>query len=355
MRWNTRRRFVIAQLISWPLGLIYLDWCLYNGLNIVHVYRGGTGNCDNSWRSSLNSCRAFSPMLAWIEIAAFTVALIGIAVLLARWVFAPLRAMTDIVAHLGPTSLGVRMNATGPRDETRRLAEAIDAMLDRVAEGYDAQRRFAANASHELRTPLATQRALIEVSLRSALTPEQLELLSRQLLATNERNEALIEGLLVLAETERGLLTSAPQRLDVILAETIETWRPAAAERGVRIEGDLAPQNVVGELPLLERLATNLVQNAVKYNVDDGWVQVRVSSPAILLVANSGPLIAPGQVNTLFEPFRRASGDRLDHGGGVGLGLTIARSIVAAHHGSIAATANPDGGLAIEVRLPPAA
>ena len=274
--------------------------------------------------------------------------------LLARWVFGPLRAMADIVAQLGPTSLGLRMNASGPRDETRRLAEAIDAMLDRVAEGYDAQRRFAANASHELRTPLATQRALIEVSLQSALTPEQLELLSRQLLATNERNEALIEGLLVLAETERGLLTSAPQRLDLIVAETIETWRPAAAERRVRIEGDLDPQNVIGEQPLLERLATNLVQNAVKYNVDDGWVQVRVSAPAVLHVANSGPRIAPEQVNSLFEPFRRASGDRLDHGGGVGLGLTIARSIVTAHGAAIHARANPGGGLTITVRLSPA-
>jgi signal transduction histidine kinase len=349
---TVRRRLVVALLVSWPIGQLYLDWCLYNGRNVVYVYRGLRAHCDRGWRSALNSCVAFSPLIAWIEIVLFTAVAVVVVVLLARWVLGPVRGMADIIAQLGPTSLGLRMQARGPRDETRRLAEAIDAMLDRVAEGYEAQRRFAANASHELRTPLATQRALIEVSLRSALTAEQLDLLSRQLLATNERNEALIEGLLVLAETERGLLSTEPQRLDLITAAAIHTVQPSADEQGIRIEHNLDPVVAMGEQPLLERLASNLVQNAVKHNVRDGWVRVTVTSPATLLVANSGVRIAPDQVNGLFEPFRRATGDRLDHGGGVGLGLTIARSIVAAHRGWVAATALPDGGLSVEVRLP---
>jgi signal transduction histidine kinase len=81
-------------------------------------------------------------------------------------------------------------------------------------------------------------------------------------------------------------------------------------------------------------------------------VRVSLDSSEGLIVSNCGPVVAPEQVNGLFEPFRRASGDRLDHGGGVGLGLTIARSIVAAHHGTITANANPGGGLTVEVRLP---
>jgi signal transduction histidine kinase len=352
MPMTVRQRLIVAFLITWPVGLIYLDWCLYNGKNIARVSRGDDPVCDRSWRSALNGCTSYDLPLAWIEIVAFTIVAIAVVVLLARWVLSPLRGMAAAVGQLGPTSLGLRLRAEGPKDETRQLAEAIDEMLDRVAEGYDAQRRFAANASHELRTPLATQRALIEVSLGSALTAEQLELLSRQLLATNERNEALIEGLLVLAETERGLLAAVPQRLDLLLAATIQTMRPSAAERDIRIDEHLDPVQVTGEQPLLERLASNLVQNAVKYTGPGGWVQVSVTSPATLVVANSGPRVAPEQVNGLFEAFRRASGDRLDHGGGVGLGLTIARSIVMAHRGSIAATANRDGGLTVEVRLP---
>jgi signal transduction histidine kinase len=83
-------------------------------------------------------------------------------------------------------------------------------------------------------------------------------------------------------------------------------------------------------------------------------VRVRVSAAGALSVANSGPRVATEQVAGLFEPFRRGSGDRLDHGGGVGLGLTIARSVVAAHHGTIDAWANPDGGLTVEANLPTA-
>jgi signal transduction histidine kinase len=278
--------------------------------------------------------------------------LIVIGWLLARWALRPMRAMTDTVSRFGPTSLGLRVNPSGPHDETRVLAEAIDAMLGRVAEGYEAQRRFASNASHELRTPLATQRALIEVSLADgALTDDQLALLTRQLLATNERNEKLVEGLLVLAETERGMVSSGPQRLDVVVTEAVDQQRAAAERAEVALTLDAEPVTVVGEEPLLERLAVNLVSNAVKYNVVGGWVRVSVREPGELVVVNSGPGVDPDQVPALFEPFRRQSGDRLDHGGGVGLGLTIVRSIVAAHGGSVQARANPDGGLTVEIRL----
>jgi signal transduction histidine kinase len=351
--WLTARlRVAVVFLVAIPVGWAYLVWSLNTGENIFRRYHlGGSAVCDPDFLRGLAwGCRG-STQVAWIELVLAGLVVLVLAWLAGRWVLAPLRAMTSTVAHLGPTSPGVRLRPTGPRDETRRLAEAIDAMLDRVAEGYEAQRRFAANASHELRTPLATQRTLIEVSLADALTPEQLQLLSRQLLATNERNEKLIEGLLVLAETERGLVSSAPLRLDEITDDTLTTLAKAAEERGVRVAAELAPAWVVGERPLLERLVGNLVQNAIKYNVDGGQVHIAVAEPGRLVVSNTGPVVAPDQVNGLFEPFRRQSGDRLDHGGGVGLGLTIARSIVAAHHGRIGAVANPGGGLTVDVTL----
>jgi signal transduction histidine kinase len=272
---------------------------------------------------------------------------------LARWVTWPIRAMTASVEQLGPTNLGLRIRPTGPAsDETRALGEAIDAMLDRVSEGYEAQRRFAANASHELRTPLATQRALIEVSMPAALTPDQLNLLSRQLLATNERNENLIEGLLALAETERGLISRGVLRLDHIVADVVSTMRISAEGRGVTIHTDVAVQTVAGEAPLVERLIMNLIGNAIKYNEPGGSVGVQVAAPGRLVVANTGAQVTASELAGFFEPFRRGSGERLDHGGGVGLGLTIARSIVAAHGGRIDANANPGGGLTVTVDLP---
>ncbi len=346
-----RLRVFVVLVLATPVGWAYLVWSLSTGENMIRRYRlGGSAVCDPEFLRGLASgCRG-STGVAWVELVIAGLVVLGLAWLAARWAVAPLRAMTNTVAHLGPTSLGVRLRPTGPRDETRRLAEAIDAMLDRVAEGYEAQRRFAANASHELRTPLATQRTLIEVSLADALTQEQLQLLSRQLLATNERNEKLIEGLLVLAETERGLVSAAPLRLDEIADDTLTTLAKAAEERGVHVAAELAPAWVVGERPLLERLVSNLVQNAIKYNVDGGQVHVAVAQPGRLTVSNTGPVVASDQVGGLFEPFRRQSGDRLDHGS-VGLGLTIARSIVAAHRGRIGAVANPGGGLTVDVTL----
>jgi signal transduction histidine kinase len=356
MQLTPRRRFTVAMLVSWPVGLLYLDWLYENGANVIRWYRnGGTYvDCHNTYATVANGCDpvSYSVWLAWFELLAVTALMVGFGLMLARWVLRPVDRMAATVGQLGPTSLGMRLRAAGPRDETRRLADAIDAMLDRVAEGYEAQSRFAANASHELRTPLATQRALIEVSLTSALTQDQLDLVARQLLATNARNEALIEGLLVLAETERGLVSRTEQRLDVIVADVVESARPSAKEGGIDIDLAAGPVIVPGEAPLLERLVANLVQNAVKYNVEGGTVRVRVEAPGRLSVANTGPRVPPEQVAGLFEPFRRAGGDRLDHGGGVGLGLTIVRSIVNAHRGRVEAWADPTGGLLVAIDLP---
>jgi signal transduction histidine kinase len=347
---------MIAVLVSWPIGWLYLYWSFFTALDLLRYFRGGVVGCSQSWQSLLNSClgTGYSPTLTIVELLVGSAVGVVFAYGMGRWVMQPVGTMADTVARFGPNSVGLRLRPGGPHDETRRLAEAIDAMLDRLAEGYEAQRRFASTASHELRTPLATQRALIEVSLSSALTPEQLDLLSRQLLATNERNEQLVEGLLTLAETDRGLAASSRVRIDELARDTADLLRGSAKERDVELETDLAPLTVLGEPPLLERLVVNLLQNAIKYNVADGTVQVAVQRDGVLQVINTGPLVPPDLVPGLFEPFRRLSGERLDHGGGVGLGLTIARSIVAAHGGAIEAVANPRGGLTVIVRLHPA-
>jgi signal transduction histidine kinase len=351
-----RRRAFLAVMVGWPVGFVYILVGAHLLVNMARSYRGVGVNCDGGALQQLdafNGCEgaSFHSGYAWLELIAMTLVACAAGYGLARWVMWPVQQMADTVGRFGPNSLGLRLRARGPRDETRQLSDEIDAMLDRLAEGYEAQRRFASNASHELRTPLATQRALIEVSLSSALTPEQLELLSRQLLATNERNEQLVDGLLTLAETERGLATSSALRLDRIVADTVELLSTAAKEREVQVSTELELVTVVGEQPLLERLASNLVFNAIKHNQPGGTATVSVTRDGVFRVVNTGPIVAPEQVAGLFEPFRRGTGERLDHGGGVGLGLTIARSIVAAHGAAIEAQANPGGGLVVSVRL----
>lgn len=360
MTLTPRRRIVVLFALGASLGPALILWWWVACKKLTAYLVDGSGAyahyCTFDWRDFGNGgCgggHGYHPVLGWVEVLGGIALLPALGWLLARWVLRPLRAMTETIARLGPASLGLRLATTGPRDETRRLSEAIDALLDRVNESYESQRRFAANASHELRTPLATQRALIEVSLADPLTPEQLRLLTRQLLATNERNEALVEGLLALAETEQGLLAHTPLRLDAIAADVLERLRVAADKAGVRLDLHVQEVTVVGERPLLDRMITNLVQNAIKYNGPEGTLTVRVAPPACIVVSNTGPVVPAEAVDGLFEPFRRLSGERLEHGGGAGLGLTIVRSIVAAHGGSLSATANPGGGLTVTVDLP---
>ncbi|GAA1855809.1 sensor histidine kinase [Microlunatus capsulatus] len=307
------------------------------------------GGVPGGWCSTLVRYPNRLPVLVLLAVLA-AVAALGL--LVARWCLRPVGELVGVVQRLGPANLGHRLDWGRRRDSLGRLGRALDALMDRISTGYDNQRRFAANASHELRTPLAVQRTLIEVSLAEPLTGDQLDLLTRQLLATNERNERLVEGLLVLAEAEQVPIGHAPLRLDEVAASVVEAFGERAAAHGVTLTLSAAPTTVDGERVLVERLVTNLVQNAVLYNLpQDGRVEVHVGDGAVT-VANTGPQVPAEDVDALFEPFRRGRGQRLDQSDGAGLGLTITRAIAAAHHATTSAGRGLDGGLRIRVTFP---
>jgi signal transduction histidine kinase len=274
---------------------------------------------------------------------------------LAGWALQPLSATAETVRRLGPQNLGQRIGLGGGPDAFKELADALDDALDRLAGGYESQRRFAANASHELRTPLAVQRLLTEVAMEAPDAGDELRRLGAQLLRTNERNESLIEGLLVLAESDRGLQGKVPLRLDELAGTVLDAHEELAGQHSVVLRRKLAATMVPADRVLLERLIANLVSNAVKYNQPGGWVEMETADePAgpTLTVRNTGPRVPAEMVPTLFEPFRRLGADRVHGRGGVGLGLAIVRSIALAHQGTIRVRPRTEGGLELEVSLP---
>jgi signal transduction histidine kinase len=300
-----------------------------------------------------------SSLLAFILYTALIVAVAtGIAWLVLREILSPLQTLAATARELDTRQLSRRVELGGSAGEFRDLSEAVNGMLDRLAQGYDGQSRFAANASHELRTPLAVQRTLIEVAMEAPDAGADLRRLGTQLLLTNARNERLIDGMLVLAECDQGLKVTVPVRLDDLAVRVLDDHRQLAANAGVTLDGELWPCVVHGDPVLLERLLTNLVQNAIKYNVPEGtlWVQT-TTVPAgelgrALWVRNTGPVIPAEMVPTLLEPFRRMASERTGIAGGAGLGLSIVRSIVAAHGGRLHVEAAEDGGLVTDVSLP---
>jgi signal transduction histidine kinase len=224
--------------------------------------------------------------------------------------------------------------------------------LASMNEAFDAQARFVANASHELRSPLTVIRTEADVTLADPdAGVAELRAMGAGVLDAADDMEALMEGLLVLAQSGRPRPDAEPVDLAGVAAA-------AAAARGVRPAGvgvrlDLAPVRVRGERRLLERLAANLIENGVRYNAPGGHVAVRTGAEdgrAVLRVENSGPIVSAAVAERLLEPFER--GGRARDGRGSGLGLSIVRAVAESHGGRVALAPRPQGGLAVDVVLP---
>ncbi|MGW2018449.1 sensor histidine kinase [Streptomyces sp. NPDC001927] len=286
-----------------------------------------------------------------LVLAAYAVLSVALAWWMAGRVLRPVAVITDTARRLSGENLHERIALDGPPGELKRLADTFDEMLGRMERLVSAQQRFAANAAHELRTPVAVQRAAAEIGLAGEPGPERVARIREKLIEVADASERTIEGLLLLASCDQGLQERRPVALHEVATRAAESLAAEAAERGLDVVVDARPLTVSGDAVLLDRLAHNLVANAVRHNVPGGRVEVR-TGPEGIEVTNTGPVVPPETVPLLFEPFRRISARTQAPGEGVGLGLSIVDSIARAHGATPTATANREGGgLTVGVRF----
>ena len=285
-----------------------------------------------------------------LALAIMALASIGLGWVMAGRALRPVRTMSSRARGISERNLHERLALDGPDDELKELANTFDGLLGRLEAAFESERRFVANASHELRTPITLERTLVEVALADPHpTVDSLRDTCRRVLAASEQQERLIEALLTLARSQRGLESRAPVDLREITAEVVRS----VPTDGLRVETDLSAARTTGDHAMVERLVANLVENAVRHNQPDGWVSAwtgeREGLPTIE-VTNAGPVVAPAQVDELVKPFRRA--EENGHGRGLGLGLSIVQAIAETHGAKLHTEARGQGGLRVTVAFP---
>jgi signal transduction histidine kinase len=289
------------------------------------------------------------------------VAMIGVSVLLgwfvAGRVLQPLRVMTATTRQISECNLHQRLALAGPDDELKGLGDTIDGLLARLEAAFDSQRRFVANASHELRTPLMLSQTTLQVALADPdITVDSLRAACLDAVAAGKDQALLIDALLTLARSQRGLENREPVDLWAVVTDVHLAHEASAKARGLEVKLALDEATMIsGDTRLIYRLVSNLVDNAIRYNTTEGRVELGLAASTTgvkLTVANTGPPVPPDQLHRLLEPFQRAAPDRTGNPNGLGLGLSVVAQIAEAHGANLDVRPGPEGGLTVTVNFP---
>jgi two-component system OmpR family sensor kinase len=282
----------------------------------------------------------------------------GVGWLVAGTALRPVERMRAEAAAISASQPGRRLPVPATGDEVARLGETLNAMLERLEEALERERRFVDDASHEIRTPLANLRTELELALRRSRTPEQLERAVMSAAQETERLTRLAEDLLVLARRDHGRLPVRREPVDVseVVAAVVEGFAARSAEKEVAIETRV-PEGLLATVdPLRIRQALgNLLDNAIDHTPPGGRISLvaaAVDGAVTFEVSDTGPGFPAGFLPRAFEPFARPDTSRSRLDGGTGLGLAIVRAVAEAHGGSAEARNRPEGGASVLLRIP---
>jgi signal transduction histidine kinase len=360
--------FYSGMFLASGAGLLAITYVLLGGGHALFTASyvpppGGRAPGPGAQFGTVQQVHSLSLQQALID-SGIALAIMAAASVLLGWVWAgrvlrPVRTISATARRISAGNLHERLALTGPDDEFKELGETLDDLLGRLEAAFESQRHFVANASHELRTPVTVERALLEVALADpGATADTLRSACEQALASGEHQERLIEALLTLATSERGLERWERFDLAAVTGNVLRSRRQEANRRGLGLHAQLSPAPALGDPELAESLVANLVDNALRYNTERGWVEVvTLDGPqgATIAVRNPGPVVPTEAVARLFRPFQRLERNRTRHTAGHGLGLAIVRAIVTAHGGHIDARPRTSGGIDISVSFVPPA
>ena len=332
----------------------------------------GAGHQFTIQQTSLLSQEVLSGLLAWSVVVLVVFA--GVAVLAARWLsqrsLGRIARIADTTREITRDDLHRRLALPGPADEIKALGDTIDGMLDRLQDAFTRQGSFVAAASHELRTPLTTTRTALEIPLEQGRFGTDVEPAVRRALAANIRSERLIAALLMLARINGDPSPPDAQAVELtaVVADALAERAPEASTRGIRavvthpgrtasgIDAGPPAVHAAADPTLASMLVGNLVENAIRHNVDDGELRVELTSAdgrATLTITNDGRPLTASETALLIEPFHRGDRTRLT-GVGAGLGLTLAEALARRLCGTLTLTPRADGGLIVQLVLPAA-
>jgi heavy metal sensor kinase len=278
--------------------------------------------------------------------------------LLADRALKPVDRMTAAARRISAEHLSQRVDETGTGDELDNLAKTLNQMLTRLDAAFSQIRRFSADASHELQTPLTILKGELEVVLRSTRTPEEYRATLESALEEVDRIAHLVEGLLLLARAEAGVLRMDRQEVDLgqVLEEVYLRLKPLADSHRIELRlGTIEPLRIQGDRERLQRMTANLLDNAIKYTGAEGRVTLGLqhdSRWASIIVSDTGSGIPIEEQKQIFQAFYRTSEARSLAERGTGLGLSIAQSIAAAHGGTIQVESIPGQGSSFRVSIP---
>lgn len=338
---KSRRQPLRLQMAELYAGVFLAAGLVFIAVNFGIIERGDSGLID-----------------AIVGIAIITLVALAAGWFIAGQALRPLRTVTTTAQQVSVTTLNQRIDLDGPHDELRELADTIDALLARLEDSFERERRFVANASHEIRTPLALTRTALEVGLTQPNpSVNQLRGVIRQALGATARSETLANDLLLLARSEN--LTTEPRDpfdLAELAGEIAADLAGPARDARVELRADLRPAPMTGITGLVDRLVVNLLDNAIRHNTSPGWITLTtqaVGDDATITVRNPCKTAAPGPTDQLFEPFHR--GPAPPSGpppAGHGLGLSIVRAIAQGHDAQLTAAYDDQTVFEIEVRFP---